>query len=385
MINDRRHIARYDVLDFYRFAGAVIVAIVHYTNFYLPISIAHTQYVGYQFQPLMGFFFTLSGFVIMHVYAGRVATISEYGDYLKKRLARMYPLHVATFLIAPFFVRLYFPDCILPNLLLIHAWDVTKHLSFNYPSWSVSAEFFVYLLFPIFYTLMIALGRFAILFPLIFALILTIAFQALGLPDWNGVNYNFGCLRAVPSFVAGMLVYQLTTQRFNKLKVPVWIAHGSTIATIPLMLSGVPDQIMLVAMASVVFLLAKSEPAVPGILSKPFPRALANSSYGFYLLHASVGAFIFGRAVKTFHLANGEMYAVVPVAIAATAALAVLSFRYFENPARRFLSEVRFMKRNSSSSVRSRPTKRCSDAHQLRLRPADTQKPRLPATHPKFD
>ena len=57
----------------------------------------------------MGFFFTLSGFVIMHVYAGRIATISEYGDYLKKRLARMYPLHIATFLMAPFFAGLYFP------------------------------------------------------------------------------------------------------------------------------------------------------------------------------------------------------------------------------------------------------------------------------------
>ena len=308
------------------------------------------------FNRLMGFFFTLSGFVIMHVYAGRVTTISEYGDYLKKRLARMYPLHIATFLMAPFFVGLYFPDSILPNVLLIHAWDATKHLSFNYPSWSVSAEFFVYLLFPIFYTLMIALGRFTILFPLIFALILTIAFRALGLRDWNEVTYDFGCLRAVPSFVAGMLVYQLATQHFNKLKVPVWIAHGSTIATLLLMLSGVPAEIMLVAMAFVVFLLAKSEPHVPGILSKPFPRALANSSYGFYLLHALVGPFIFGLAVKAFHFANGEMYAVVPVAIAATTALAILSFQYFENPARRFLSEVPFMKRNSSSSVRSAPS-----------------------------
>ena len=356
MISGRRHIERYDVLDFYRFAGAVIVAIVHYTNLYLPIADKVRQYVTYQLQPTMGFFFTLSGFVIMHVYAGRIATISEYGDYLKKRLARMYPLHIATFLMAPFFVGLYFPDSILSNVLLIHAWDATKHLSFNYPSWSVSAEFFVYLLFPIFYALMIALGRFTILFPLIFALILTIAFRALGLRDWNEVTYDFGCLRAVPSFVAGMVVYQLATQRFNKLKVPLSIAHGSTIATLPLMLSGVPAEIMLVAMAFVVFLLAKSEPHVPGILSKPFPRALANSSYGFYLLHALVGPFIFGLAVKALHVANGEMFAVVPVAIAATTALAILSFQYFENPARRFLSEVPFMKRNSRSSVRVTPS-----------------------------
>ena len=105
------------------------------------------------------------------------------------------------------------------------------------------------------------------------------------------------------------------------------------------MLSGVPAEIMLVAMAFVVFLLAKSEPHVPGILSKPFPRALANSSYGFYLLHALVGPFIFGLAVKALHVADGEMYAVVPVAIAATTALAILSFQYFEIRPEDFLAK----------------------------------------------
>ena len=348
----RYHIARYDVLDFYRFSGAVIVAVVHYMNLYLPISGQVKKYSTYQLQPTMGLFFTLSGFVIMHVYAGRIATIYDYGDYLKKRLARMYPLHIATFLCAPYLIGYYFGDSVLPNLLLIHAWGFTKHLSFDYPSWSVSAEFFVYLLFPIFYALTIAFGRFTILFPFIFAFLVTFAFRVFGLRDWNEATYDFGCLRAVPSFIAGMLVYQLATERFAALRVPAWMAHGSAIATVPLMLFGAPADMMLVAMAFVVFLLAKAEPEVPGILSKPFPRALANSSYGFYLLHALVGPFIFGRAIKTFHIANGEMYAVVPVAIAATAALAILSFRYFENPARKFLSEVHFMKQSFSSSVR---------------------------------
>ena len=350
MINDRRQIAKYDVLDFYRFAGAVMVAIVHYMNLYLPIVTSFKQYITYQLQPLMGFFFTLSGFVIMHVYGGRTAKISEYGDYLKKRLARMYPLHIVTFLIAAFFARYYFRDSIVPNVLLVHAWDVTGHLSFNYPSWSVSAEFFVYLLFPVFCILMNALGRLIVFFPFIFALTMTIAFRAVGLRDWNEVTYDFGCLRAVPSFVAGMVVYQLATQRFGQLRVPVWIAHGSTIVTLLLMLSGVPDEIMLVAMALVVFILAKAEPQVPGILSKPFPRALANSSYGFYLLHALVGPVIFWGAVKAFHVADSTMYAIVPVAIVATAGLSILSFRYLENPARRFLSEVRLTKPNLRSA-----------------------------------
>ena len=60
-----------------------MVAIVHYTNLYLPIVTSFKQYITYQLQPLMGFFspYQVS---IMHVYGGRTAKISEYGDYLKK-------------------------------------------------------------------------------------------------------------------------------------------------------------------------------------------------------------------------------------------------------------------------------------------------------------
>ena len=35
------------------------------------------------------------------------------------------------------------------NLLLIHAWGATSALSWNQPSWSISAEWFAYLLFPV--------------------------------------------------------------------------------------------------------------------------------------------------------------------------------------------------------------------------------------------
>jgi peptidoglycan/LPS O-acetylase OafA/YrhL len=36
----------------------------------------------------------------MHVYDRRISTVSDYMDYLQKRLARIYPLHLLTLVVA---------------------------------------------------------------------------------------------------------------------------------------------------------------------------------------------------------------------------------------------------------------------------------------------
>ena len=95
-------LARFDVFDFYRCAGAVLVVVVHFTLFYLPVEDWIKVHVYSYSQPLMGLFFTLSGFVIMHIYDQRISDLAEYTDYLQKRIARMYPLHIATLALAIF-------------------------------------------------------------------------------------------------------------------------------------------------------------------------------------------------------------------------------------------------------------------------------------------
>ena len=241
---------RFDVLDFYRYGGALFVACDHFilTNKFVDSAVKvqiHTE-----LQPLMGFFFTLSGFVIMHAYDQRISAGADYVDFLKKRLARIYPVHLATFALA---ILLWWhlswapgywfnSDAILPNIFLVHAWDTTSHLSFNYPSWSVSAEWFVYLLFPAFLWTVNFVGDWrALLLPFFCAGAISLFFITCGLGPWTDATYDFGCLRAVPSFLAGMAVYRIAMSRFATLIVPAWIAHGSAIATILMMLSGLPE------------------------------------------------------------------------------------------------------------------------------------------------
>ena len=87
-------------------------------------------------------FFVLSGFILSHVY------LESFGE---KRLARIYPLHLATLLAVGVMggaalllgVRmthpvLYWP-ALLPNLLLVNAWGFARDAGWNHPAWSISA------------------------------------------------------------------------------------------------------------------------------------------------------------------------------------------------------------------------------------------------------
>ena len=109
---------------------------------------------------LVDFFFVLSGFVLARAYWNdqRSAT---FANNVRERIARMYPLHFATLcavavmqwilvnrLASPPFVYLFNDtyDFAL-NLLLLNRTGLERGFSFNGPSWSISTEFVVNILF----------------------------------------------------------------------------------------------------------------------------------------------------------------------------------------------------------------------------------------------
>lgn len=130
-----------------RFFFAFLVMLSHYVIADVPIF--REGYIG------VSFFFILSGFVLTYAYKERMGegSISK-KDFYVARFARIYPLHLLTFLVALMLALIAGQpitwDVTICNLLLIQSWvpDSAYYFAFNGPSWSISDEAFFYLLFP---------------------------------------------------------------------------------------------------------------------------------------------------------------------------------------------------------------------------------------------
>lgn len=119
------------------------------------------QYVFREGYIGVSFFFILSGFILAYNYSTRILnSITDIGNFLKARFARIYPLHLLTMLMAiplSFHTELccignaeLFLANLATNLLLVQAFflDLGACCYLNGPSWSISVELFFYLMFP---------------------------------------------------------------------------------------------------------------------------------------------------------------------------------------------------------------------------------------------
>jgi peptidoglycan/LPS O-acetylase OafA/YrhL len=190
-------------------------------------------------------FFLLSGIVIAHSTQGRLNSLPDYRRFLGRRLARLYPLHLATLLFYAGLAWLALRGLIsmpepahldsrqlVQNLLMVHAWLPDGQMSFNPVSWSVSALMFAYLLYPLIALLLrenggIGLGY--VLLILVGAILISHIFwqQPFTMRQWD-----FGIIRALPGFAFGVL---LSLHRRHLLKLlPVPLAQRLLLLALPL-------------------------------------------------------------------------------------------------------------------------------------------------------
>lgn len=96
------------------------------------------------------YFFVLSGFIIYW----SNSQMSSVWRYLKRRVLKLYPTHILTAVIFMVAASVPLSNLVvwLPNLLLIHTWvpNWTTLGGLNIPAWSLVAELFFYLSFPLF-------------------------------------------------------------------------------------------------------------------------------------------------------------------------------------------------------------------------------------------
>ena len=98
----------------------------------------------------VSYFFILSGFVMVIAYKDKVKI--EYGDYIKRRFARIYPVYgLAILILLAYWLALKKPidyKGLFLNLTLLQSWIPGYALSFNGTGWSLAVEMFFYFTFP---------------------------------------------------------------------------------------------------------------------------------------------------------------------------------------------------------------------------------------------
>jgi peptidoglycan/LPS O-acetylase OafA/YrhL len=213
---------RFAALDGLRGLSAVAVALFHLPlAFHLyPTPLVREAYV------FVDFFFVLSGFVLAHAYGARLTGGAELGEFLWRRIGRLWPLHIATLaaLVALECIRLLLSrqlgdgirppfsgetalSELLPNALLLHGWGYNV-LTWNIPSWSISAELLAYIVFGL--VAVLARSRALVVAGLIVAATWTVSLAiAANVPLYSALTG----LRALSGFFAGVLVYAAFTHR----------------------------------------------------------------------------------------------------------------------------------------------------------------------------
>lgn len=163
------------------------------------------------------FFFLLSGFVIWLSWGERLRSggVRAVPGFLWRRVARIWPLHLVMLAAAVLLALALaatgrrdpadYPFAELPlHIFLIQNWSFTDHLAWNDPSWSISAEFAAYLLFPAI-TLSLDWRRVPgiVILAVLAALFVLLDAAMAGSPSLGTDIWRFGLVRCLIEFSAG--------------------------------------------------------------------------------------------------------------------------------------------------------------------------------------
>ena len=331
-----------------RFFAALWVVLFHYWGNLASVAPAFVQkgYLGVEL------FFVLSGFILCHVYrASLEAGRFRYGAFLWARLARVYPLHLATLaglgavaLIATAKGFRVDPNILswasLPaNLTLTQAWGFAPVAGWNHPSWSISAEWFAYLTFPLFAAGALRLKHrplLAVGLAIGFIIALYAGFQALAGFPLTQATIRWGALRIVPCFAYGCALHSLWREKpADSSSAALAGALFSGAAVLTLASSGGPDALIVTGLGGLIFFLARLAQTGSELFSaRPFVY-LGEISYSVYMV-CIPWKIVFVNGVNRVFQLNGDhlplgLWLVLLVGVVP---LAALSYHLVEKPAR---------------------------------------------------
>jgi peptidoglycan/LPS O-acetylase OafA/YrhL len=314
-------VKRFEALDSWRGIAASLVALHH-----LALSLnSHLDELGlipngYLF---VDFFFVLSGFVIAANYEKRLAEGFSVWRFALLRFGRVYPLHLAVLLAlillrlahsasglgapSPFQPPRWSVDTILANLLLVHSLHLFDFTPWNGPSWSISAEFYTYLLFAVAAAAVALSGRRIVLLLLPVAGASALALWAL--VGSIGTTFDWGLIRCIFGFSVGAITWHV--HRAGWLRPGSVLELTSVVLIVAFVCHAGNGSLSLAApavFALAVLVFAAEAGAVSRLLRTPAWLWLGERSYSIYMVHFLV-VWLLADGVKLLRLAHIELIA----------------------------------------------------------------------------
>ncbi|MEP4546459.1 MAG: acyltransferase [Saccharospirillum sp.] len=199
------------------------------------VALFHSSFVVAAYPPLVGeasifvdFFFILSGFVLALAYSEKIDQGLDFKTFTLLRFGRLYPLHL-------FMLLMWLPYILLKgyahfelnlggnpfdknsittfiaNLFLVNGMGATQTLSWNYPAWSISVEFFTYLVFFAFISIT-PRNRKPFLYLLVSLVSYALLYQQTGSSLLSADQFGFP--RCVGGFFLGAFIFTQTQDRY---------------------------------------------------------------------------------------------------------------------------------------------------------------------------
>lgn len=292
----------FESLEALRGIAALLVALFHVSwATHMQGGLARNGYLR------VDVFFILSGFVMMYAYGGKLRGMADARRFMLLRIGRVYPLHCAILLawgavvLVKYAVQLATGDAppaigaqpdvrgFIAHLLLLHSTGTMQGLVFNIPSWSISAEFWAYLVFA--GVLLVTNTR--TLVPLAMLIVvssLVLLGSLRGSYDLDA-SWDFGVLRCLAGFFSGVLAYALY-RRLRPGRISALSASLFALCLLSWMMfkhKGANDVLIIPAAALLIVLLASCpQAAVTRLLRWPPLIRLGTLSYSVYMVHYAI-------------------------------------------------------------------------------------------------
>jgi peptidoglycan/LPS O-acetylase OafA/YrhL len=285
-------------------------------------------------------FFVITGFLVAHAFAREVGTDPRrFGRFLWVRLVEIYPLHLAMILLMAGLMATASAEAVrfhggvggvhglVSNLLLIQAWGVEPTVSWNFPSWLVSAEWFALLAFPATTFIVrrlapnawVAVAGALALFWILFRI--SAAHGVL----FTDMTAQVGAVQTIPAFLLGAGLYRLSERHDLPRGLAGMLASFAVVWIAAAALVRLTDMVIVPAFAVLTLAVAETAKRPHPVLSGPVSQYLGRISLAIYLVYLPVDIVYFHGLEKLFGAPHGaaawaEWFGVFPVIVAVGAA-----------------------------------------------------------------